>query len=72
MDLSGTPHVVSVQLVRASELVAVGLGIHAAQKSVTCLKAQLFVPGLLRALASRKYSVFKEAHCILSFANGIK
>ena len=46
-ELGGAPHLVSVELVRASQLVAVGLTINTVVEGVTSFKAQFLVPALL-------------------------
>ena len=52
VNFSWAPHFIGVKLVWAPKLVAVGLGISAAQQSVTSFKAQLLVPGLLGVLST--------------------
>jgi len=46
-ELSGAPHLVSVQLVGATKYVSILLGVSALLKSVSGLEAELFVPGKL-------------------------
>ena len=53
-EFSRTPHLVSVELVGASELVAVGLCVNAVVESVARLKAEFLIPALLLGVAHRE------------------
>ncbi len=59
-ELGRTPHLVSVELVRASELVAVGLCVHTVVEGVTRLETQFLIPALLLGVAHREELNIRE------------
>ena len=64
-ELRGAPHLVGVELVGAAQFVAVGLGVDAVGKCVTCLEAQFLVPaGLLRIAHSEQFDVRNSCHLL--------
>jgi len=53
-NLSWAPHFVSVELIRASELVTIGLRFNTLVKDIARFKAQLLVPTMLLVIAHSK------------------
>ena len=53
-EVRRTPHLVGVELVWTSELVAIFLLIHAVVETVSCLEAKLFVEVVVERVACSK------------------
>ena len=67
-EFSGAPHLIGVELVWASEFVAIWLVVDTFVEGVSGLEAKLFVPLGLHAVAHRKQlNVLNSCHYLLNF-----
>ena len=62
LHLSWAPHLIGVELIRASVFVTVGLLGDAGEQRVARLEAELLVPRVVRGVAARLESILQERH----------